>query len=87
METTYDESILPCSPAFHLNYSLIESLYRGKAIHRAEYDGRLMEWHTKWTENSRTVYHLTQFRSPQIKRFAGWLKASRLAAYFRKAPA
>lgn len=87
MKTTYDESIPSYSPAFLLHYSLIESLYREKAIHRIEYYGRLMEWHTKWTENSRTLYHLTQYRSPQIKRFAEWFRASRLATYFRKAQA
>lgn len=70
LKTTYDESIRAYSPAFLLSEGEIEQLYREKVIHRLEYYGRLMEWHSKWTENRRTIYHLTLYRWPWIKQFA-----------------
>jgi hypothetical protein len=70
LKTTYDESIQAYSPAFLLSQGEIEQLYREKVIHRLEYYGRLMEWHSKWTENRRTIYHLTLYRWPWVKQFA-----------------
>ena len=29
-----------------------------------------MEWHTRWTDNRRTLYHLTSFRHSLVKRLA-----------------
>jgi CelD/BcsL family acetyltransferase involved in cellulose biosynthesis len=72
LKTTYDESIHSSSPAFLLSQDEIEHLYHQKSIQRLEYYGRLMEWHSKWTENKRTLYHLTLYRWPLLKRFAEW---------------
>lgn len=68
LKTTYDESIKAYSPAFLLNEELTQALFTEQQIHRLEYYGRVMEWHTRWTDNSRTIYHLTTFRHPFIKR-------------------
>lgn len=72
LKTTYDESIQSYSPAFLLCQDEMEQLYREKVIDRLEYYGRLMDWHTKWTENKRTIYHLTVYRWPLLKRLAEW---------------
>lgn len=72
LKTTYDESIPFYSPAFLLSHDELERLYAEGAIHRVEYYGRLMDWHTKWTQEKRTLYHLTQYRCPALKRFAEW---------------
>lgn len=81
LKTTYDESIHSSSPAFLLSQDEIEHLYHEKSIQRLEYYGRLMEWHTRWTENKRMLYHLTLYRRPLLKRFAEWRRgrASRVA--------
>lgn len=68
LKTTYDESIKAYSPAFLLNEELTQTLFGEQQIHRLEYYGRVMEWHTRWTDNHRTLYHLTTFRHPLIKR-------------------
>ncbi len=70
LKTTYDESIQSYSPAFLLSESELQELYRENHIKRLEYFGRLMEWHTKWTDQKRTLYHLTLYRWPLLKKLA-----------------
>ncbi len=70
LKTTYDESIKAYSPAFLLNEELIQALFAEQQIRRLEYYGRVMEWHTRWTDNRRTVYHLTSFRHGLVKKLA-----------------
>jgi CelD/BcsL family acetyltransferase involved in cellulose biosynthesis len=70
LKTTYDESIKVYSPAFLLNQDMMQALFEEKQIKRLEYYGSLMEWHTRWTDNRRTLYHLTTFRNGMVKRLA-----------------
>jgi len=70
LKTTYDESIQSLSPAFLLREAELQELFAQGEIRRLEYFGRLMDWHTKWTEQKRTLYHLTQYRWPMLKRLA-----------------
>ena len=46
------------------------ALFAEQQIKRLEYYGSLMEWHTRWTDNRRTLYHLTTFRNGVVKRLA-----------------
>ena len=70
LKTTYDESIKVYSPAFLLNEELTQALFAEQQITRLEYYGKIMEWHTRWTDNSRMVYHLTSFRHGLVKKLA-----------------
>ena len=70
LKTTYDESFPALSPAFLLREAELQALFEGGQIQRLEYFGRLMDWHTKWTDQKRTLYHLTQYRWPFLKRLA-----------------
>ncbi len=74
LKTTYDESIKTFSPAFMLNEELIQALFAEQQFQRLEYYGRVMEWHTRWTDKQRTLYHLTTFRHPLIKQLVQKLK-------------
>jgi CelD/BcsL family acetyltransferase involved in cellulose biosynthesis len=75
LKTTYDESIKIYSPAFLLNQDMMQALFAEQQIKRLEYYGSLMEWHTRWTDNRRTLYHLTTFRNGVVKRLAESLSA------------
>jgi len=75
LKTTYDESIKVYSPAFLLNQDMMQALFLEQKIKRLEYYGSLMEWHTRWTDNRRTLYHLTTFRNGVVKRLAESLSA------------
>jgi hypothetical protein len=70
LKTTYDESIKSLSPAFLLREEELQVLFGEHRVRRIEYYGRLMDWHTKLTENKRTLYHLTRYRWPWVKQLA-----------------
>lgn len=70
LKTTYDESIQSFSPAFLLREEELQELHHDRKISRLEYFGRMMDWHTKWTENKRTLYHLTVYRWAFVKKIA-----------------
>ena len=73
LKTTYDESIpKSLSPAFLLREDELQHFFAGTEVQRVEYFGRRMDWHTKLTEHQRTLYHLTTYRWPIIKRLAAW---------------
>ncbi len=71
LKTTYDESIpKTLSPAFLLREDELKHLFAGHEVKRVEYYGRRMDWHTKLTEQQRTLFHLTTYRWPLVKHLA-----------------
>jgi CelD/BcsL family acetyltransferase involved in cellulose biosynthesis len=70
LKTTYDESIQSFSPAFLLCEAELQDLHQATQVKKLEFFGRMMEWHTKWTDKKRTIYHLTLYRWPLLKRLA-----------------
>jgi hypothetical protein len=70
LKTTYDETITAYSPAFLLNEELTQALSTKRKIQRFEYYDRVMEWHTRWTDNRRSNYHRTCFRHSLLKQLA-----------------
>ena len=70
LKTTYDESIQPYSPGLLLREEELQEIYKAGQIKRMEYFGRLMEWHKKWTTHKRTIYQLTLYRWPFVKKLA-----------------
>ena len=73
LKTTYDESVdKSLSPAFLLRQDELELFFERKMFDRLEYFGRFMEWHSRWTESKRTLFHLTCYRW-------SWLKYLKLA--------
>lgn len=70
LKTTYDESIKQMSPASLLREEELKSFFDGDDVRRIEYYGRLMDWHTKLTDEKRTLYHLTCYRWPWIRKIA-----------------
>lgn len=70
LKTTYDESIKTLSPAFLLREEELQDIYREGQIKRMEYFGKVMDWHTKLSDKKRTVYHLTAYRWPFVRKLA-----------------
>lgn len=77
LKTAYDESIKLFSPASLLREEELQSFFAEGKIRRVEYYGRLMEWHTKLTDNKRSLHHLTVFRWPLLKKLAERRRAAR----------
>jgi len=62
LKTTYDENYKAVSPAFLMREESFRKLFEDGSIKRIEFFGKMMEWHTRWTEHSRRLYHLTHYR-------------------------
>ncbi|MBC7603994.1 MAG: GNAT family N-acetyltransferase [Ramlibacter sp.] len=76
LKTAYDESVKTFSPASLLREEELQTMFANGDIRRIEYYGRLMEWHTKLTENKRTLYHLTVYRWGWVKQLAARRRVS-----------
>jgi len=75
LKTAYDEAHKAVSPSTLMRQlqfqQLFEAAAAGGPLRRIEFYGKVMEWHTRWTENARPVYHATLFRwawLPALKR-------------------
>jgi hypothetical protein len=68
LKTTYDENFKSLSPGQLLHEDTFRHLFADPSLERIEFFGRVMDWHTRWTENVRTQYHVNYYRW-------AWLKA------------
>ncbi len=62
LKTTYDEAIQNSSPASLMRHEYFQKLFDEGKIKRIEFYGRVMDWHTKWTNEVRTMYHVNYYR-------------------------
>jgi len=63
LKTGYDETITNLSPAMLMREEYFRELF-GTRVRRIEFYGRVMDWHTKWSSEMRTLYHINCYRSP-----------------------
>lgn len=61
LKTTYDENIKISSPALLLKQDAFEYIFENKLVERIEFYGKVMEWHTKWSDEIRTMYHINAY--------------------------
>src|SRR5208337_3562770 len=70
LKTTYDES-LKFSPGLVMREEELRWLWSQGEVEVVEFYGRVMEWHRKFTDDRRTMYHLNCYRGswvPVIKK-------------------
>jgi CelD/BcsL family acetyltransferase involved in cellulose biosynthesis len=68
LKTAYDESIgSQFSPAFLMREETCQQLFDEQKFATLEFYGRVMEWHLRWTDDIRTMYHLTSYRWPALR--------------------
>ena len=71
LKTTYDEAQPKhLSPASLLREEELQRFFAGEEVRRIEYYGKVMEWHTKLTEQSRVLYHLSAYRFAWLRDLA-----------------
>ncbi|MBO9685122.1 GNAT family N-acetyltransferase [Roseateles chitosanitabidus] len=82
LKTAYDEAHKAVSPSTLMRQLQFQQLFdaaaAGGPLRRIEFYGKVMEWHTRWTDTRRPIYHATLYRW-------GWLPA--LKRLLRGAPA
>jgi CelD/BcsL family acetyltransferase involved in cellulose biosynthesis len=57
LKTTYDETIEGSSPAMLMRQEAFEQIFADGRFKRIEFYGRVMDWHTKWSDDIRTLFH------------------------------
>jgi CelD/BcsL family acetyltransferase involved in cellulose biosynthesis len=77
LKTTYDEERRALSPGQLLHEEAFRHFFTLPGLTRVEFFGRVMEWHTRWTELSRTLYHVNFYRWGALQSFHQSLRARR----------
>lgn len=68
LKTAYDERIDKAfSPSTLMREEAFQDIWADGRIRRVEFFGKIMDWHKRWTDNGRDLYHLTRFRWSWIK--------------------
>jgi hypothetical protein len=68
LKTTYDENYKSLSPASLLHQDAFRQVFDEGRVRRIEFYGKVMEWHTRWTDNARMLYHVNCDRWPWLPR-------------------
>lgn len=76
LKTSYDERFGKFSPATLMREEIFRQIFGERKIRRVEFYGPMMDWHTRWTEHWRTLYHANVFRSGSIGRLVKLARAS-----------
>lgn len=63
LKTTYDESITTSSPALLMRRAYFPAVFDRREVRRIEFYGKVMDWHTKWSDEIRTLYHVNAYRN------------------------
>lgn len=61
LKTTYDETITTSSPAMLMRQEEFEYIFNNRLVKKIEFYGKVMDWHTKWSQEIRTLYHTNFF--------------------------
>ena len=75
LKTAYDESLRTVSPSTLMRQDEFKAWWEEGRYQRIEFYGKTMEWHTRWTEQQRRLYHATAYRWPWLRSLHEHLKA------------
>jgi len=76
LKTAYDEGIQGLSPALLMRRNILQTLFQEREVDVVEFYGRVMEWHTKWTRDFRTIFHLNLYHNMFVRQSANFIKLS-----------
>jgi hypothetical protein len=62
LKTAFDSSHKTTSPATLLHQDAFRRVFESGQYDRIEFYGRVMEWHTRWTDRARQLFHITAYR-------------------------
>jgi hypothetical protein len=71
LKTAFDETNKSISPALLMKTEAYRELFSDGRTRRIEFYGKAMEWHRKWTDEMRTMYHINYFRWPWLAKLRG----------------
>lgn len=63
LKTTYDEQVArTTSPALLMRQEAVALLFAQAHLRRIEFYGKVLDWHMRWTDEIRTMYHVNVYR-------------------------
>jgi Acetyltransferase (GNAT) domain len=71
LKTTFDESQKTSSPAMLMRKTIFNDIFEQKQANIIEFYGRVMDWHTKWSDEIRTMYHINCYRWALLAKLHG----------------
>ncbi len=77
LKTAYEQRVataLGISPGLLIHEEIFRSVFAEGRSHTVEFYGRVQDWHRKWTDETRTMYHVNIYRNAWVRRVRGWLK-------------
>lgn len=74
LKTTHDEGQRGTAPAHLMRHEIIRSAFETGDIDRIEFYGPAQDWHLRWTEDVRVIYHVNYYRSAMVARLHGWAR-------------
>jgi hypothetical protein len=77
LKTTYDEKVEKLSPALLMRREIVRELHAAAQVRMVEFYGRVVDWHTQWMTDTRTMFHVNVFRNIYL------LKTRRILKRFR----
>jgi hypothetical protein len=75
LKTAYDETIEKVSPALLMRQDILQKLFEERRIAVVEFYGKVLDWHLKWTDQVRNMYHVNFFRNALVARLRGLVKS------------
>lgn len=66
LKTAYDEAYRNVSPSTLMRQEQFRAWWEEGRYQRIEFYGKTLEWHTRWTESGRTLYHMNVYRWPSV---------------------
>jgi hypothetical protein len=76
LKTAYDESVQGLSLGLLLHQEIFRSVFNDGKIRVIEFYGQLRDWHTKWTSEIRTMYHINFYRSAWVPKARKFFKSA-----------
>jgi CelD/BcsL family acetyltransferase involved in cellulose biosynthesis len=83
LKTTHDESLDGLSPGLLLHEEIFRGIAAARTIHTVEFYGRIREWHKKFTDDVREMFHLNLSRFAWLGRLQRSLREIRAARFKR----
>jgi hypothetical protein len=77
LKTAYDESFRAVSPSTLMRFEEFNAWWSEGRYRHIEFYGKTMEWHTRWAEQERQLYHATTYRWPWLRTVVEQVKRRR----------
>jgi hypothetical protein len=80
LKTAYDESYKNVSPSTLMRQTEFEQWWVDKRYEQIEFYGKTLEWHTRWTDTSKMLFHVNAYRWSAVRALHDRLRARAKAA-------